>query len=587
MSIVKTLLWKLCVALVLLGAAASQIGFAEILKGPYLQNVKTDGITIMWESDRPTTGIVLYGRTPDYGMEVAEKKPARIHEIHIRGLEVESLYHYKVLSGRDASVDRTFQTAVRPDSPFRVVYYGDNKTGPHMHRKNALRISAERPHIVLQCGDLVNQGYVYSQWSRLFFAPASVLIDHVPLYPSLGNHEQNAEYYFQYFSLPHTESWYSFDYGNAHFVVLDSNSAKLREGSAQVGWLIEDLKSSQAPWKFVSFHHPPFTAGGNHYTLRRIELKNLLHPIFEKYGVDIVFNGHDHNYERTLPIVSKQGARPVTYVVSGNGGTPLRYVGRRSWTAYSQRVFGYTLLRLDGQRLELEGKTVDGEVIDRLVIDKGDLVADKKYVESALAFESIVDPVEAIRLGEEGEDLAEEAEDNGDKARAARALEKFKKAFELDPTAAEVLVEMGKLNRVLGREKLAIQQFNQAMKLLPVYPDSYEELIEIYTDQGKYDKAMRLAKEWAKVEPDQTDPQEAMAEIWEEQGKPELAILHLKKALEIVPSDSGVHVDLALLYEKLGRKAEARTHYQEAMEWLDAEDTERLQKLVSRIVALK
>lgn len=566
-------------ALCLQGAA----GFAEILKGPYLQNVTMEGITVMWESDVPTTGIVLYGKTPDYGMKVTENLPARVHEIHIRGLEPETFYHYKILSGRDAGAGRTFRTAVRPGSPFRFVYYGDNKSGPGMHGKNALRISAEEPHLVLQCGDLVSRGDVYSQWSQLFFTPASVLIDHVPIYPSLGNHERNSDYYYQYFSLPGREYWYSFDYGNAHFVILDSASSRLTEGSEQVRWLIEDLKTTKATWKFVSFHHPPFTSGGNYYTMRRIELKNLLPPIFEKYGVDIAFNGHDHDYERTVPIRGKQGARPVTYVVNGNGGTPLRYVGKRSWTAHSERVFGYTLVRLDGKRLELEGKTVDGKVIDRLVIDKGNPVADKEYVESAMALESIADPVEAIRLSEEAEDLAEQSEETNDKTLAAQALSKFEKAFELDPTFAEALVEAGKLNRTLGREELAIRQLQQAIKLLPVYPDSYEELVGIYIARQNYEEAMRLAREWAKVEPDQTGPEEAMSEISLKRDQPQLAILHLRKALEIVPSDSGVHVATARIYEQLGRKTEARQHYQEAMVWIDTEDTERLQKLRARI----
>ena len=350
--------------------AGADIASTEIIKGPYLQNVKTDGITIMWESDQPTLGIVVYGKTAEYGESAEETGARRIHEVHLSGLEIETTHHYKVLSGRDASADRTFQTAVRPDSPFRFVYYGDNKNGPHMHRRNALQISAEKPNIVLQCGDLVNRGNIYSQWERLFFTPAKPLIDHVPIYPSLGNHEDNADHYFQFFSLPRTESWYSFEYGNAHFVVLDSNEDHLTAGSPQVDWLIEDLKTSQAPWKFVSFHHPPFTAGGNYYTLHRVRLKNLLHPIFEKYGVDIVFNGHDHNYERSRPILSAQGKQPVTYVVNGNGGTPLRYVGEREWTIISKRVFGYTVVDLRGLRLELRGKTIDGDIIDSLVIEK-------------------------------------------------------------------------------------------------------------------------------------------------------------------------------------------------------------------------
>ena len=573
--------------------AGAEIASAEIIKGPYLQNVKTGGITIMWESGQPTLGIVVYGKTAEYGASAEETEARRIHEVHLSGLAIETTYHYKVLSGRDASLDRTFQTAVRPDSPFRFVFYGDNKNGPHMHRRNALQISAEKPNIVLQCGDLVNRGNIYSQWERLFFTPAKPLIDHVPIYPSLGNHEDNAEHYFQFFSLPRTESWYSFEYGNAHFAVLDSNEDHLSEGSPQVEWLIEDLKGSQATWKFVSFHHPPFTAGGNYYTSHRVRLKNLLHPIFEQHGVDIVFNGHDHNYERSRPIISREGKQPVTYVVNGNGGTPLRYVGEREWTLISRRVFGYTLVDMRGSRLELHAKTIDGEVIDTLVIDKADSLAYKKYVEGALAFEAIADRTETAHLLDGAEELweeAEEAEESGGDGNSSeayeRALKMVEKAYELDPTCAECVVAMGIVNNLLGRQDLAVELLNKGRQLKPQFPDSYEELVEIYLDRGELEKAVDIAFRWRDVEPDQTDPEEELAEIYTEQGKPEKAIAALRRALVIVPSDSGVHQDLAELYAELGLHAEAIKHYQEAMKWLDAENTEELQELARSIEAL-
>jgi len=580
--------WSVTTFAILLCANALSVK-AEVIKGPYLQNVTTSEITIMWESDRPTVGIVQYGPTPDYGLTARDKSPARIHEIRLTGLEAEKTYHYRELCGSDRSADLTFATAVRLETPFTFVYYGDNKNGPHMHRKNALAILAEKPNIVLQCGDLVNSGDVYSQWERLFFTPAAPLISRVPLYPSLGNHEENDQHYFNFLSLPGKggqESYYSFDYGNAHFVVLDSAFTSIEEGSAQWKWLVEDLQRSKATWKFASYHHPPFTAGGNYYSKKRIELKKILPPLFDKHGVDIAFHGHDHDYERTVPIISKGGARPVTYVVNGNGGTPLRYVGKREWTAYSERVFGYTLVRINGQRLELEAKTVDGRVIDRLVIDKGDPTADRKYVDGALELESIKDPVAAIDLAEEAEDLAEEAEDNEDKVLAAKALQMFTKAFELDPTFAEALVEAGKMNRLLGKEDVAVEQFRKAMEILPVYPDSYEEMADLLLERGAFAESMAMARRWAKVEPDQTGPEEAMAEIREKEGKPELAVLHLLRALEIVPSDSGVHEDLAELYAKLGRRAEARAHLEQAIQWMDAERTEAVQALISRIETL-
>ncbi|MGH9341910.1 MAG: phytase [Acidobacteriota bacterium] len=610
---------KLLHRLLLLALIPAPVG-AEIVKGPYLQNVKTDGITIMWESDRPTVGIVQYGRTPGYGATAEEEEPRRIHEIVLTGLEVETLYHYQVLSGSDASPDRTFRTAVRADSPFHFVYYGDNKNGPHMHRTNAARISSEDPYLVLQCGDLVNRGDVYSQWERLFFTPARDLIDHVPIYPTLGNHERNAEHYFEYFSLPGeasgTESWYSFDYGNVHFVILNSNPNFMKEGSEQLDWLVQDLQGSRASWKFVSFHHPPFTAGGNYYTSRRLELKRLLHPIFERHGVDIVFNGHDHNYERSRPIASREGRRPVTYIVNGNGGTPMRYIGEREWTVISERVFGYTLVKMDGLRLELEAKTVDGRVIDDWVLDKGDPESDREYLAGVLAYESIHDPGEAIRLFEEGEDLVDLAEEldemlagghhprevasslglefdpgevgpPGERALFQAALEKFQKAFELDPTFVEALVEAGIMNLELGNEELAIAQFRQAIEIKPVYPDSYDELIGVYLEGGKREEAMRLARQWAQVEPDQADPMEAVAEIYLEQGRMEEAVVAYQRALQRVPSAWEIHVDLAALYENMGLAEQAETHLREAQKWIDAEETELLQSIRRRLERLR
>ena len=150
MFVGKRLLYISAIAFLVL--AACQAARAEIIKGPYVQNVTASGITIMWESDRPAVGLVQYGRTPDYGSAARGKEAARIHEIRLSGLEIETTYHYRVLSGADRSVDLTFQTAVRPESPFVFVYYGDNKNGPHMHHRNALAIAAEKLHVVLQGG---------------------------------------------------------------------------------------------------------------------------------------------------------------------------------------------------------------------------------------------------------------------------------------------------------------------------------------------------------------------------------------------------------------------------------------------------
>jgi tetratricopeptide (TPR) repeat protein len=577
----------LAVVLALFGIC-SRPASAEIIKGPYLRNVKADGITVMWESDRPTIGVMHYGKTADYGSVAAEKEPRRIHEIVISGLDVETPYHYRVWSGKDASEDRVLRTAVRPGSPFRAVYIGDSQSNPQVFRKTVARISAESPNLILHTGDLVSHGRTYSEWERFFFAPARALIDHVAIFPALGNHEGNHEHYYQFFSLPTNRAWYSFGFGNAHFVVLDANQGRLAgPDDPQVKWLINDLRESKAQWKLVSVHQAVFTSGGHNYNAERYRVKNLLHPIFEKYGVDMVFTGHDHHYERTLPIKAGHGARPVTYVVSGNSGTPLRYVGKQSWTAFAERVFGYSLVTIAGRRLELQAKNLNGGVIDHLTIDKGDGAVDSKYLASALAFSSIVDHEEAARLFQEAHELANQGEKQKQPALLQQALAKLDSAFKLAPSFCEALVAMGQINRALGREDLAIGQLRQGIRLMPVYPASYEELIKIYINRRQYDEAIRLTREWAKVEPDKPSPDVALAGVYEQQGKIKDALASLLRALQIVPSEPKVHIAAARLYEKQGSRSEAQKHYEEAMKWMDAEDTVALQQVVRDIEALR
>jgi predicted phosphodiesterase len=294
--------------IVKLNAGQNNSGYSAFLKGPYLQNVRPDAITIMWESKEPAIGKVVFGKTPSFGSAAAETASATIHELTLSGLEAETVYHYQVISGGVKSAVYTFKTSAKKDSPFSFVVYGDNKNGPFNHEKNANLILSKNPHFVIHNGDLVDNGKVYKQWEKLFFTPARKMMSQIPLFPSLGNHENHAKHYYDFFSLPNNERWYSFDYGNAHFVVLDSD-IKEKEKEAwdeQLDWLREDLEKNTAVWTFVNFHHTILTAGGNYYDDGRIFRKNLLHPIFEKYGVDIVLVGHDHNYERTYPIVSRR-----------------------------------------------------------------------------------------------------------------------------------------------------------------------------------------------------------------------------------------------------------------------------------------
>jgi len=566
---------KVCGAILILfitmglNACQNESDRSVLLKGPYLQNVKTDGITVMWESAKPTIGKVVFGKTKSFGNAVLETDSTTVHEVVLSGLDAETVYHYHVSQGSIKSGTYTFKTAVREDSPFSFVAYGDNKSGPFMHERTTDQILAWDPDFVVHNGDLVNRGGVYKQWEKLFFSPARRLMRYKPLFPVLGNHEDNAQHYYDFFSLPDNEQWYSFDYGNAHFIMLDSDTEELDEGGEQLSWLIKDLEENHATWTFVFFHHPPFTAGGNYYKKDRIYRKNLLHPVFEKYGVDMVFNGHDHNYERTLPIVSREGEKPITYIVCGNGGTSMRYVGRREWTLYAERVFGFVMIRIDGTTLFFQSINVDGKVIDEFTLNKSDARSMADYEQNIVFFEDIHDPIEAIEHYDAGDDLL-------DDGRYAEALLAFRNAFRFDTTCVEALAGIAECFYELGQIDSAMHYAAWGSRKMPNYPDSYEVLVDAYVALGDYERALDWCRKWLLIEPDNSGPNSQMAEIYAEQEAYDQAIQEMKNALAIVPSDADLHFELGELYEMVGDQQAALAAYQKGLEWFmdEVEDDE-------------
>jgi hypothetical protein len=220
-----------------------------------------------------------------------------------------------------------------------------------------------------------------------FFASLNPLISRVPFYPVLGNHEQNADYYYRYMALPPPEYYYSFRYGNAAFFMIDSNK-NVDEGSEQYRWLEKQLSEldrrgseSGVVWRFVCFHHPVYSSDENDYgdlwkgKSRWGELRvRPLTKLFDKYKVDIVWNGHIHSYERTWPIahgnvVQKQG---TTYMITGGGGGSLEQAGpiRPPFQNNVRRGHHFVFVAINGTTLELKSFDVEGRLFDTLTIEK-------------------------------------------------------------------------------------------------------------------------------------------------------------------------------------------------------------------------
>jgi predicted phosphodiesterase len=358
-------------------SVATQDSSATIIKGPYLQNVTENSIVIMWETDEATPSLIEYG-TPS--TQINEPDSVNIHEVTITGLETGVSYDYRVSVDGSPSLWTdwlNFKTAPDTNQNFRIAVYGDTRTDSASHSRVVQAIINNNPEIVFNTGDLVEKGKCYEDWGSQFFSPAAPLMYNVTFYPILGNHEyytdENCAYppymwYFDFFSLPRNEQWYAFTYGSVRFIGLDTNFDFTPE-SAQYNWLVDELESSEyksSNWQFVFFHHPPYTSGISHSG--NVDVQNYLVPLFEQYGIDMLFNGHVHNYEQSY----KDG---IYYIVTGGGGAPLHSFHKNplSYNPYSMvRVKDYHHVTLDvtSQQVMLTAWFNNGSVFDTFKITK-------------------------------------------------------------------------------------------------------------------------------------------------------------------------------------------------------------------------
>ena len=120
------------------------------------------------------------------------------HKFDLTGLDIECKYYYRITNDENISSPiYTFHTAIKKDTPFSFIAYGDNKNGPFNHEKIANLVLKERPNFVVHNGDLVDRGGALKQWDRLFFTPTRNLIREIPLFPVIGNHEDNHLNYYK------------------------------------------------------------------------------------------------------------------------------------------------------------------------------------------------------------------------------------------------------------------------------------------------------------------------------------------------------------------------------------------------------
>ena len=310
---------------------------SPILRGPYLQSGTSSSVIIKWRTDEATESVVHYGLDPNsLTLSASNATSTTQHAVQLTGLSADVKYFYSVgtssvtLAGGDR--DHFVVTAPVPGTakPTRIWVTGcpgTANTNAGAVRDAFLDFTASRdPDLWIMLGDNAYSDGTDDEYQRAVFETYPQVLPRTVLWPTLGNHDGHTADsttesgpYYDIFSLPRngeaggvasgTEAYYSFDYGNMHFIVLDSYETDRSPDGAMMTWLEADLHANDKEWVIAFWHHPPYSKGTRDSDTqeRSIELRQNAVPLLERYGVDLVLTAHSHSYERSYLIDGHYG----------------------------------------------------------------------------------------------------------------------------------------------------------------------------------------------------------------------------------------------------------------------------------------
>jgi hypothetical protein len=355
-------------------AAATPDAF---MRAPYLQQVTADSADLSWVAAADAgqsvvisaiDGTVVGNSTAAPDTSAAVASGASQWLAPLRPLAPDSIYCYDVQMPGAVSDRLGFRTAPQAGSgaTVRFIAFGDSGSGGSDQMALRDQMATVPFDFIIHTGDIAYGSGTRAEFEQNFFKPYADYLKFFPVFPASGNHEyetEDAAPFREAFVLPENggpdgkERWYSFNWGDVHFVALDTE----RTGPTQAAWLDADLAANTLPWTIVYGHKPPFSSGdhGNDGAFRTHFL-----PILEAHHVPLVLNGHEHDYERTTP------QNGVIYVVTGGGGRGVRPVGKSSFTAFSEAVIHYVYVTVSPNELALHAIDGLGKEFDSLVIHR-------------------------------------------------------------------------------------------------------------------------------------------------------------------------------------------------------------------------
>lgn len=391
--------------------------------------------------------------------------PNRVYHASLTKLTAGVIFEYRILKDGKEVFRSEAKASKSKDQPYRFVVMGDIGAETGDQKKLAERAYIEKPDFIAVPGDIVYENGLVSEYNKKFWpiynadkadSNGAPIMRSIPFIAAVGNHDADtrdldkmpdALAYYMYFDQPlngplaaegsafvpvlkgsekNKKAFYeaagatyprmsnfSYDYANAHWTVIDADTYVDWTDSTLKNWVINDLAASKnATWHFVMFHHPGFNSALEHNEQQQMR---LLAPIFEKAKVDVVFNGHVHNYQRTYPMyfkpikngtllvggkdnktvrgrvvvgkwtldknydgITNTHTKGVVYVITGAGGqelyNPEQEKDPDTWQKFTNKfistVHSLTSAEVNGNKLVIRQLDINGKELDKFVIEK-------------------------------------------------------------------------------------------------------------------------------------------------------------------------------------------------------------------------
>lgn len=352
--------------------------------GPYVTHVTPDGAQVRWISGEahPEGAVTLEvageARTfPAEAVEMRHEANFKLQTARLQDLESRTDYEYTAAVEEETATGN-FRTLLPrgEEGQVRFMVYGDTQDRPEFHGPVAEVMAQEEVDFVLHTGDCVGKGGYFPHWKSQFFDPGKPVFDSFAIWPTVGNHDGSQ--FFDPLFLDDTPPYHTFTSGNVQVFILASYRSGGIGSTAreqQLQWLREALQESEADWKIAVTHYPMISANSAHWNNWGQE--DFI-PLFEEYGMDVVFTGHEHIYRRFMPIGPEGG--PVTYHITSGGGASVggdfghdgageAYMAN-PLTEIETRALHYLLVEADGDTLSIQSKLRDGTLLDEIKFTK-------------------------------------------------------------------------------------------------------------------------------------------------------------------------------------------------------------------------